>query len=71
MPKHGAIWLYVHGNQKAYQDGQPRPEILQQGDSQVSEPCHDKPVNGVALGAGGWRQAFHSSGLRVTVAFCS
>ena len=30
-------------------------EILQQGDSQVSEPCHDKPVNGVAQRAGGWR----------------
>ena len=23
--------------------------------SQVSEPCHDKPVNGVAQRAGGWR----------------
>ena len=32
-----------------------RAEILQQGDSQVSEPCHDKPVNGVAQRAGGWR----------------
>ena len=32
-----------------------RSEILQQGDSQVSEPCHDKPVNGVAQRAGGWR----------------
>ena len=30
-------------------------EILQQGDSQVSEPCHNKPVNGVAQWAGGWR----------------
>ena len=30
-------------------------QILQQGDSQVSEPCHDKPVNGVAQRAGGWR----------------
>ena len=30
-------------------------EILQQGDSQVSEPCHDKPVNGVAQRAGGWQ----------------
>ena len=29
--------------------------ILQQGDSQVSEPCRDKPVNGVAQRAGGWR----------------
>ena len=26
-----------------------------QGDSQVSEPCHDKPVKGVAQRAGGWR----------------
>jgi len=24
MPKHGAINLYVHGNQKAHKDGQPR-----------------------------------------------
>ena len=24
MPKHGSINLYVHGNQKARQDGQPR-----------------------------------------------
>ena len=24
MPKHGSINLYVHGNQKASQDGQPR-----------------------------------------------
>ena len=31
------------------------PEILQQGDSQVSEPCHDRPVNGVAQRAGGWQ----------------
>ena len=31
------------------------PEVLQQGDSQVSEPCHDKPVNGVAQRAGGWQ----------------
>ena len=25
MPKHGSINLYVHGNQKARYDGQPRP----------------------------------------------
>ena len=30
-------------------------EILQQGDGQVSEPCHGKPVNVVAQQAGGWR----------------
>ena len=24
MPKHGSLWLYVHGNQKARLDGQPR-----------------------------------------------
>ena len=28
--------------------------ILQQGESPVNEPCHDKPVNGVAQRAGGW-----------------
>ena len=27
MPKHGSIFLYVHGNQKARQDGQPRTAI--------------------------------------------
>ena len=30
-------------------------QILQQGDSQVSEPCHGKSVNGVAQRAGGWK----------------
>ena len=24
MPKHGSIYLYVHGNQKTREDGQPR-----------------------------------------------
>ena len=24
MPKHGSVKLYVHGNQKAHSDGQPR-----------------------------------------------
>ena len=32
-----------------------RPRDTKAGDSQVSEPCHDKPVNGVAQRAGGWR----------------
>ena len=42
------------------------PEILHQGDSQVSEPCHDRPVNGVAQRAGGWRTSacqFNFEGL--------
>ena len=37
------------------QDQTVRAGILQQGDSQVSEPCHDRPANGVAQRAGGWQ----------------
>ena len=37
MPKHGLIILYVHGNQKARQDGQPASTLTQLLNYEVPE----------------------------------
>ena len=65
MPKHGSIWLYVHGNQKAREDGQSRTATSTHTHTHththLRTHAHSLITAEKCMYAGGWLGFFFSS----------